>query len=183
MNKFLTKVKPTRKQWVYIAVEVVFFALLMVADLVSKKYISAYLDRVGGSAEFMPGFISLYYTENTGASFGIFQNGTMPLIVLTAVVMAGLFVFLALSRKEAESIRIPLVAILAGGVGNLVDRISLGYVRDFFNFEFMTFGIFNVADACISVGAVVLVIVVVVDIIREAKREKKQPPKGDTLDE
>lgn len=184
MQDFLKKAVPSdQKQWTLVIIEVVLFALLIVADLLSKKYISAFLAQNGGSADMIPGFIGLYYTENTGASFGIFSNGTTALIVITSVAMVAVAAYLLLSKKDSPMIRIPLVLVLAGGVGNLIDRIALGYVRDFFNFEFIKFGIFNVADACISVGAVLLVVVLIVDIIKDASKPKKNAlPSDDESD-
>ncbi|HPD03170.1 MAG TPA: signal peptidase II, partial [Clostridia bacterium] len=90
----------------------------------------------------------------------------------TAIAIAALLVYLVVARKEKKYIRLPLVVILAGGIGNLVDRIKFGYVRDFFNFQFIDFAIFNVADTCITVGAVLLILSLAVAVVKDAQKKK-----------
>ena len=77
-------------------------------------------------------------------------------------------------RKDKPYIRVPLVMVAAGGIGNLVDRIAFGYVRDFFEVTFMDFAIFNVADSFITVGAIVLIIGLIVMRATTTIDEKKK---------
>ena len=100
---------------------------------------------------FIPGFIELTNHHNTGAAFGILENGRWFFVAVT-VVFTAVVIFL-ISKKIIKTGlgRLMLVLVLAGGLGNGIDRAINGYVIDMFRFEFMRFAIFNVADIFITV--------------------------------
>ncbi len=165
-----------KKRWWVMLIEFLVLGLILVADLVSKEYICDFL-KVDGWWEthtLIPNFLDLNYSENTGAGFGIFKDNTTALIVVTTIVMVGVLVYLIMAQKQNEWLRISLIFVLGGGIGNLVDRIALGYVRDFFEFTFMDFAIFNVADIFVTVGAFMLVVVLIVMLVQEGKANKKK---------
>ncbi|MDP6642152.1 MAG: signal peptidase II [Candidatus Nanoarchaeia archaeon] len=95
----------------------------------------------------------LRYVENTGAAFGILQGYRYFLILISLVVMIILIYYL-ITIKNKSAIR-AFSFILGGTIGNLIDRIFLGYVRDFIDFQFWP--TFNVADSFITIGALILV--------------------------
>ena len=100
-------------------------------------------------------FLKLTYVQNTGVAFGMFKNGNKFFIVFSAVLIAALLVF---GRKCAGRSGISsagLALVLGGALGNLYDRLSYGFVVDFFDLSFFP-AVFNVADAAITVGAVFL---------------------------
>lgn len=101
-------------------------------------------------------FFHLRYVENTGAAFGIMQNGNLSLIFI----MIGIVVYLLKSWKELCSygkiVEWGCIFILAGALGNLYDRITLGFVVDFLDFR--VWPVFNVADSFITIGACLFVI-------------------------
>lgn len=105
----------------------------------------------------IPKFLSFSYLENRGAVWGIFQNKTLFLILLTAVIfLIVLFIYFKLPEEEHYNpARILLVFIAAGGLGNIIDRIIFGYVTDFIRFDFIDFPTFNVADMYITVCEVI----------------------------
>ena len=94
---------------------------------------------------------------NTGAAFGIFSKSTTFLIVLSIfIVIAMLFIDLTM-KINTKTYTIGFGLILSGAFGNFIDRITLGYVRDFIMFDFWkSFPIFNFADCCIVVGAILV---------------------------
>jgi len=109
---------------------------------------------------FIPGFLRLTYVENPGAAFGFlsgFDWARWFFIIFTFIVLAGLLYYYARLPldKKFLAIRIPLVLIFAGAVGNLIDRMRQGFVVDMFEFEFINFPIFNVADILLVVGCIV----------------------------
>jgi len=111
------------------------------------------------------GFLHLIYVENTGAAFGFlagFAGAQVLLTVVKLVVMAAaIWYFVKLPRDARfDFVRIPLVMIVAGGVGNLIDRVRLGFVVDMFAFRFINFPVFNVADIYVTVGVFILFFVV-----------------------
>lgn len=156
-------------------IELGVLGVILLFDLLTKKYAVEFLStKSGWSYPLMEGFIHLTYTENTGAGFGMFSGNTTALTVITAIVIAGILVYLIIAQKETMWLRVPLLFIVGGGIGNLVDRIALGYVRDFIKFAFWDeFAIFNIADAFVTVGVFMLIIVLIVMLVQEGKKNRK----------
>ncbi len=124
-------------------------------------------------------YARLVHWQNTGAAFGIFQGFGLVFTVLAFLVaIAILYYFPRVARSE-WALRIALVMMLGGAVGNLIDRLTLGTVTDFISVG--TFAVFNVADASISVGTVILVLAVWIGERKEknltrTKEEKAENP-------
>ena len=136
----------------YILMSVIIVITLAI-DLVSKQLFSDI-----SYTRIIP-YIIAFQTNggNSGAAFGIFSKSTNFLIILSvAIVAVMLFVDFCLKIKS-KTYTIGFGLILAGAIGNFVDRIMLGYVRDFIMFDFWkSFPIFNFADCCIVIGAVLV---------------------------
>lgn len=149
-----------KKRWWVMLIELAVIGVILLADLLSKKYaVEFLLTQPAHTHVLIKGFINLTYTENTGAGFGLFSDNTVALTVITTIVIIGLLIYLILAQKENMWLRVSLLFIVGGGIGNLVDRINLGYVRDFIQFAFWkNFAIFNVADSFVTVGVFMLVI-------------------------
>ncbi len=100
----------------------------------------------------IPGVVGLQWTKNTGMALGLFQDSTAGILLLTAALIL-LCVFL-LRGVRVRGLAPVAVSMMAGGaLGNLIDRITLGYVQDMIELLFIRFYIFNVADAGVTVGA------------------------------
>ncbi|MDP2941926.1 MAG: signal peptidase II [Candidatus Omnitrophota bacterium] len=93
----------------------------------------------------------LTLVRNTGAAFGLFRDQTILFILISAAAI--IFIGFYLIKKKT-SYYLPLALILGGAVGNLIDRLRFGHVIDFIDFHFWP--VFNVADSCITIGAVIL---------------------------
>lgn len=157
----------------------VLFALLLTLDLVSKHLIDKSLGTVGVSKEIIHGFISFIYIHNSGAAWGIFSGRSIFLIIISIIVIALFIAFYVLRlRKFKDKISLWLsvsLGFIAGGCfGNLIDRIAFGYVRDFINFDFMNFPVFNVADICLTVGIILLFIYFIFFYSKEEKLLKTE---------
>lgn len=157
----------------------VLFALLLTLDLVSKHLIDKSLGTVGVSKEIIHGFISFIYVHNSGAAWGIFSGRPIFLIIISIIVIALFIAFYVLRlRKFKDKISLWLsvsLGFIAGGCfGNLIDRIAFGYVRDFINFDFMNFPVFNVADICLTVGIILLFIYFIFFYSKEEKLLKTE---------
>ena len=132
--------------------------LLIAADQVTKLLTLHYLSG-GRDVVLIPGVLRLTYVENRGAAFGILQGKTVLFLLLTVVIL----LFLArcylklLPERRYRLLRILCTAVGAGAVGNLIDRMRLGFVVDMIYFELIHFPVFNVADCYITVSAFVLV--------------------------
>ncbi len=132
---------------------IIFTAVLIIIDRISKIMAAKYL--VGkGTVVIIPHLLGLQYLENTGMAFSMLSGKTVFLAVVTSLALAVMAYFLFIKRIGQPFERFCFILIFAGGVGNLIDRIFQGYVIDYFEFLFMDFAIFNVADVyvCIGVG-------------------------------
>ena len=143
---------------------------LIALDLVTKVLAATNLNM--HSITLIPNLIDFIYTENTGAAFGMLSNNTWFLIGFTAVFIVGFVLFDIFNHSKNWFYRIGYVLVLAGAIGNLVDRIMFGFVRDFIAISFFPF-IFNVADIFVTVGTVLLMIYVVFYMFNADTKEKK----------
>ena len=113
----------------------------------------------------IPGVVCFRSVENHGMVWGFMNNvsGLMIFVsVFTAVVIALMVYVLIKYRKTMPKlVSVPLACVAGGAIGNLIDRVFLGFVRDFICTEFIDFPVFNVADCCITCGAIFLGIVVI----------------------
>ncbi len=105
----------------------------------------------------------LTYRRNTGAAFSIFRDRQSFLIILTSIVIVILIVYFIslLKNEKLVLLRLPLAFIIGGAIGNLIDRIRLNYVVDFFDFNLINFAVFNIADIFIVVGSIIFGYVVI----------------------
>lgn len=159
-----------KKWWLYI-VELAVIAIILVADLLTKKHFWA----ISEYRELIPGLFNLSHVQNDGGGFGLFAGKTTALVVITFIVIVGIGIYLVLSLKETEWLRISLVFIFAGGIGNNVDRIKFGYVRDFIQFAFWEdFPLFNIADSFITIGMFMLIGVLIAILVQEGKKNQKE---------
>ncbi|MFQ6038228.1 MAG: signal peptidase II [Candidatus Aminicenantales bacterium] len=138
-------------------------AVLLAADQITK-FLVANIIEVHSRVTIIPGVFSLVHVRNRGAIFGFFSGAEKPavFILLTGASFAalGLVIFYFIRTPKSEkAMKSALSLILAGALGNLIDRLLRGYVIDFLDFSFKGWHwpSFNVADSCITVGALVLV--------------------------
>ena len=128
-------------------------AVVVALDLILKYLVSAHM-AVGQSISLIPGVLRLTYVQNTGAAFGSFSEHRWVFMLLSAVMIAFLVWFMAAKRGYAGMVYISMALMLGGGIGNMVDRVALGYVIDYVDFcafPFWTW-VFNAADAAICIG-------------------------------
>ena len=122
--------------------------------------------------EFIPGFVGFTYEQNKGAAFSILSDHRW-LLILIAVIAVLLLIAILLRYREGFWGTLGLAAVLGGTIGNLVDRLLLGYVVDIFEFRFMTFAIFNVADIFITVGGITFLLAFIFSSFKTDPADKK----------
>ncbi|MEG1730697.1 MAG: signal peptidase II [Oscillospiraceae bacterium] len=120
----------------------------------------------------IPGFVELTNIHNNGAAFGIFREGRWIFVALTLIFAVIVVVLFAKKAIHGGLGRWSLTMVVAGGLGNCIDRIFNGYVVDMFNFQFMGFAVFNVADIFVTIGGVLFCLY----IIFHKAPEKPAPP-------
>ena len=110
------------------------------------------------------------YVENTGAAFGSFKDHRWLFMITSTLLIIALIAYFLAARPKDKLTVISLAFITGGGIGNMIDRILLGYVVDFIDFTLIDFAVFNVADSfvCVGVGLMFLA------LIRETRLEAKQ---------
>lgn len=104
----------------------------------------------------------LQYLENRGAAFGMLQNQQILFVIISVVVLAiAGFIYIKLpANRRFHLLRICILGITAGAVGNMIDRVRLNYVVDFFYFKLINFPIFNVADIYVTLSTIGFVLLV-----------------------
>lgn len=133
----------------YIILTLVLVALDQLVKYLVLTYIPLY-----GSVPFLPHILELTYVKNTGAAFSIFSEHTWVLALCSAVMSAVLALAVWKKFFAHPFGRTALTLILAGAIGNLIDRALRGFVVDMFHTLFMEFAVFNVADICVVVGGI-----------------------------
>ncbi len=167
--------------------ETIIILLAIGLDQLAKYLTDVHLMPLGTTVPVWEGVFHLTSTHNTGAAFGMLSNGTWLLIIVSSVASIAIIWLLIKYRKHMHTfMRVSLALILAGALGNLIDRVVLGYVRDMLEFAFVKFAIFNVADTAVSIGAALLALDVlfgkgrqVLDKLDEKTAKKKPGPEAE----
>lgn len=149
-------------------------ALVLAADQISKYFVSQNFTEFKTHYDFIPGILDLTYVKNDGAAWGMLGGYTWLLISITIVVMlAGIALLLKWGLRD-KFIFWAATLILAGGVGNMIDRVfNDGFVVDFLEFSFIDFPVFNIADCAIVVGAGLIMFSLLKSIIDERRQNSK----------
>lgn len=142
--------------------------VIFIIDRLSKWFINKTII-AGESVPLIENILHLTYVKNTGAAFSNFQGQTSLLILVTSLLILALFVYMVKRMKtEDPKLLLAFALIIAGGLGNLFDRIAFGYVIDFLDFRIWP--VFNLADTAIVIGCFLMLI----NVIRFGKRDGKQ---------
>lgn len=108
--------------------------------------------------QWIPNLINFYYLRNYGAAYSLFQNQQWFFILVTLVIIPLAIWYFIKHINGSLWLLGSLSLVIAGGIGNFIDRIRLGYVVDMFHLDFIDFPVFNVADICLTVGVAILFI-------------------------
>lgn len=135
--------------------------LVFAADYFTKVLANESLAH-GHSEPFVPGFLQLTLTRNTGVAFGIGQGHALVTTLVGCTIFACILGWIFWREKSAEPLKSLELSgcgcVLGGALGNIIDRVTHGHVTDFLEFAFISFPVFNVADVMIDVGAGLIII-------------------------
>jgi len=140
---------------VYFIIVLVIVLLDQISKLAAIKYLKGNRPLV-----LIEDFFQLYYVENTGAAFGIFKNGRYFFIIVSILVIVFVVLFIIkYFHSLTLTMKIALSVFIGGAIGNLIDRIRLGYVVDFLSFKLpwgYDFPVFNIADTFIVISTIII---------------------------
>ena len=143
------------------------------ADQLLKMLVVRYL-KDSEPLVLIPKVLQLHYTENDGAMMGLLQGKTTLMVILALAVFVVLLYVVFSKKIQFGVVYCALVGVLAGGLGNLIDRIFRGFVVDYIEVLFVRFYIFNFADCLITVGAFAIIIYELTDLVRQRKAQKEK---------
>ena len=134
--------------------------LLIALDQLVKSYIVQQIP-LGEVRSWIPNFVSLTYLQNRGAAFSMLQDQQWLFAVITLVVMVGAIWYLHKHMEDSLWMVLGLTLIIAGGLGNFIDRLRQGFVVDMFQVDFINFAVFNVADTYLTFGVLIMLLVII----------------------
>lgn len=159
-----------------IIISVALMAVTVILDQISKYIVVANLG-LHESIEIIPGILRFTYIQNDGAAFGSMDEHRWVFMLLSTVAIVAILVFLFWKKPQDKLLLSALIMVTGGGIGNMIDRVALGYVIDFIDFcafPKIWMWIFNVADSFVCVGAGVLALWMILDTVKEYKKEKAE---------
>lgn len=145
-----------------IFVYVIVACLLVVVDQLVKGWVVANV-ALGDSFEVIKGLMSITYIQNAGAAWSILQGKMVFFAIITSIAVVVCGYLLYKNRHGNKFLTFGLTFIIAGALGNFIDRMRLGYVVDMFQTDFVNFPIFNVADSVLVIGVICVFIYILVD--------------------
>ena len=153
---------------------IIVIVALVGVDQVTKLMASSLLAD-GESVNVISGIFRFTYVENRGAAFGMLSEHRWVFLIISSVAIVAMLIYLWKFRPDSVWGCVAISMIIAGGIGNMIDRVVLGYVIDFLDFcafpEIWPW-VFNFADACVCVGGGILAVYLIISMVEEAKAEK-----------
>jgi len=171
MKKYL------KENYKSIILKVSIILLVLAIDLITKIVFANIFESRYDSGNFdniivLKNILSFTYTENIGAAFSIF-SGEVAFLIIFSIIFIGVFIYLDVTFKEKSAWMVAGFSLIIGGaIGNLIDRIFLGYVRDFISFDILKdFAICNFADVCITIGCVCYAIFLIIYLVKNFRNK------------
>ena len=172
-----------KKRKTYIEIGILIITAFVFLDQFTKHLAVLYL-KDQPNIVWIKGVMELEYLENRGAAFGSLQNQQWLFILLFFLFVTAVIIFYCRMPMEKKYLPVQIISLflIAGGLGNLIDRIRLGYVIDFFYFSLINFPVFNMADIYVTVSMAILFVLLIFYYKEEdfdllfsfrAKKEKK----------
>ena len=159
------------KKFLFVVIPIVLGIIL--CDLLTKHFVISGRE-LGETESVIAGLFNFTYVQNFGAAWSMFSGNGTFLLVMSFVFVSVLMVFYFLERKNGVLFHVGWALILGGAIGNLVDRIAFGYVRDFIQFDFWkAFPVFNVADIALTFGVILLLVYYAISLFKRRKNAGK----------
>ena len=169
---FLKKLYKKRTLADYILYSAIIFGGILLDQL--TKWLSVKFLAAVDTVPLIKGVLHLTYVENTGAAFGMLKDQRWVFILISTVTIIAFLLYLYLGHADSKLYAIAFSMIISGGIGNMIDRVALGYVVDFIDFRLINFAVFTGADSFVCVGAGIMILALILEMRREATSEKKK---------
>lgn len=159
------------KKMVIAALLIVVF--IVVCDLSTKQYIASHFALLEAHAV-IPNFFWLMYLQNRGAAWGILSGHQELFVLISLIAGAVIIYYFVTARADQKLMRVGLASVFGGMLGNLYDRLTLGYVRDFlaFNIFGYHFPVFNIADMGVTIGMGIIILSLAIEEYKTWKLSK-----------
>lgn len=154
---------------------IIVILLSVIVDQVSKMLVAAALPAIG-SLPLIQDILHFTYVENRGAAFGMLENHRWIFMVLSVLGIGAMAVWLVIEKPKSRWMQAAVALVIGGGIGNMIDRVRLGYVIDFIDCRFIDFYVFNIADSCVCVGCALFLLIVVIEEVKSQKAKKDALP-------
>ena len=154
--------------------------LVVLADQLSKHYLAPFLSELPGKTyPLIQDVLHLTYVENRGAAFGMLAEHRWVFMALSVIGLAAIALLAIHEKPSSRWIQVAVGLVLGGGIGNMIDRVRLGYVVDFIDCRFINFYVFNIADSCVCVGCALYLLTVVITELRGKKNQTEEVETAD----
>ena len=154
--------------------------VVIAIDMITKFLLVPNSEENFNTTVLIPDVLDILPVHNTGAGFSILSGKTWLLILMSAIFLVAYVTFDIIFKSNSVLYEIASACIIAGAIGNLIDRVVFGYVRDFVYLKFINFPVFNIADISLTVGCVLLIVYMLISIGKDKKEAKKDKNEIDT---
>ena len=160
----------------YLITRILAMLLVAVGVILDQLTKAAAVEGLKNKSSFVliDGVLQLTYHENRGAAFGILSDARWVFLSVSTVAIVAILFYIFYKKDMPTLWLVSLSMIASGGIGNMIDRIALGYVVDFIDFCLINFAIFNVADSFVTVGAFLMIFALLYEIVIECRKAKKK---------
>lgn len=149
----------------------VMMILIIAFDQITKYYATLYISN-GKTVEFIKGVVQFRYALNKGMAFSMFSGARWFFVALTGIICIGALIYMYSNKCKSLWMYWSIGVCVAGGIGNLIDRVRFGFVVDFIEPTFVNFAIFNIADCAVTLGAISLIIYLFLEIFKKEKTDE-----------
>lgn len=153
--------------------KVLMIVILVIIDQIIKGIISNTIGNSGDSITLIPNILSLNYVENIGGAFGILMTRIFLIGVNLTIIVTVWKLMVSKKYQFGHNAKLGMALIIAGGIGNVIDRIFRGYVIDYIDIsEMFNYPVFNFADICIVVGVIIVMVTILINTVKSQESVK-----------
>lgn len=161
------KLSLLKKKFICLAIVI----LGIILDYATKQAVIANMT-LGQSIPLWEGVLHITYVINEGAAFSMLSGHRWVFLLISSIAILGMSAYIIFTKNSRPLWLYSLALIISGGIGNMIDRIHLGYVTDFIDFTLINFAVFNAADCLVCIGSGLLLIDLIYDFITDPSGEK-----------